>query len=244
MDDFDKDQVLRWYEWLEAELLEIIKYIPPADQNLQTFSPRLATLIIESCGLLDSIFRQVSPDPSVIDGKTTPRRKLDITDYAKLYADRFQLPTSRSILLNIPPRYLAPFSAWNGFLSGGAYQPLLWWQIHNELKHDRIAHLKKARLEVAIESLCGLQMVIATLPDFARSILSRNWVFCSGYNPQHVIEALEGKAHSEWLTFLVESNLFVVARGGAGKFPDNIDDFKPSQFKASERIVNFFGRWF
>lgn len=39
MDDFDKDQVLQWYEWLEDELLDILKYIPPAGQNLDTFSP-------------------------------------------------------------------------------------------------------------------------------------------------------------------------------------------------------------
>jgi len=86
MDDFDKDQVLQWYTQLEEELLGVLKYIPPAKQNLAAFSPRLASVIIESCGLLDSILRQVSPDPAVLDGRSKPKKDLDIVDHAKLYA--------------------------------------------------------------------------------------------------------------------------------------------------------------
>ena len=42
--------------------------------------------------------------------------------------------------------------------SGGEYKSPTWWQIYNKLKHDRIANLRKAQLEVAIESLCGLHL--------------------------------------------------------------------------------------
>src|SRR5215207_2321461 len=132
MDDFDKDQVLEWYGLLEEELLRILTYIPPADQNLQTFSPRIATLIIEACGLVDSILRQKSPDSVTIGGKNKLRRKLDICDYAELYAAKYQLPTTRSILLITPPRYLAPFLAWKDLVSGGDYQPATWWRIHTD----------------------------------------------------------------------------------------------------------------
>ena len=119
MEIFEKDQVLQWYEWLEEELLERFKNIPPADQNLETYSPRLATLIIESCGLLDSILRQISADPASVDGKSKARGKLTIKDYAKLYAEKFQLPDAKSILLTSPPRYLIPFSAWKERLPDG-----------------------------------------------------------------------------------------------------------------------------
>src|SRR5262249_17913189 len=115
-----------------------------SDQNLSTFSPRLASLIIESCGLLDSILRQISPDPATVDGQSIPRKQLDIVHYAKLYAARFEIPTSKSILMLTPPRYLTPFSAWVALLSGSGYQPATWWRIHTDLKHDRIANLKKA----------------------------------------------------------------------------------------------------
>ena len=157
MDDLDKDQVLQWYGWLEDELVDILKYIPLADQNLKAFSPQLASLIIESCGLLDSILRQISPDPAMVDGKKIPREDLNMVHYAKLYAAKFEIPTSKSILLITPSKYLTPFGGWLGFLSKGKYQPPPWWQTHNELKHDRIANLIKAKLKVAIDSLCRLQ---------------------------------------------------------------------------------------
>ena len=142
MDDFDKDQILQWYEWLEDELLQILKYIPPSEQNLRAFSPRLASLIVESCGLLDSIFRQISPDPVVVGTKSKPRKKLDIVDYAKLYSAKFELPATKSILLIRPARYLSPFSAWRH-----GYKPAPWWRIHTDLKHDRIANLRKGSIE-------------------------------------------------------------------------------------------------
>jgi hypothetical protein len=241
MDEFDKDQVLEWYGWLEEELLAILKYIPPADQNLQTFSPRIATLIIESCGLLDSIFRQNSPDPATIGGKSKPRRKLDICDYAELYTTQLQLPTARSILLIATPKYLTPFSAWKELLSGGDYKAAPWWRIHTELKHDRIANLKAARLEVAIESLCALHLIIATLPKFASAVIKNSWVFNPRYNPKDVIEILEGTAKAPH-SFLVESKLFVVARGFE-TFPESMKDFHPAMFNASDRVSNIFRRW-
>ena len=244
MEPFEKDQVLQWHERLEEELLEIFKYMPPADPNLETFSPRLATLIIESCGLLDSVLRQISADPVTVDGKPTPRGKLTIKDYAKLYAEKFQLTDAKSILLTSPPRYLIPFGKWKECLPDGEYPSPDWWRTHTALKHDRIANLKAAKLGVAIESLCALHLVLAKAPEFAKTLLSRSWVFCSGYNPTGVIEILEGVRQEQWMSFLVESKLFVVARGGGQEFPDNIDDFKPSSFKASERVVNIFGRWY
>jgi hypothetical protein len=238
MDDFDKDQVLQWYKLIEDDLLEILKYIPPAGQNLETFSPRLANLIIESCGLLDSVLRQISPDPANVDGRSIARHNLDILDYAKLYAAKYGIAAAKSILLIMPPRYICPFQEWMGLVSGGDYQPVAWWRTHTELKHDRIANLKKARLEVAVDSLCGLHQIIGTLPEFARAVLAHGWVLGKKTSPQMTIEILEGSASG---SLLVESKLFVIARGQE-KFPERIEDFHPSLFSASERVIDFLGR--
>ena len=54
---------------------------------------RVAGLVVDACGLLDSILRQVSLDPSVIDDKPKAKDNLNITDYAKLYAASFELPS-------------------------------------------------------------------------------------------------------------------------------------------------------
>lgn len=241
MDDFDKDQVLQWYGWLEDELLEVFKYMPPAGQNLSTFSPRLATLIIESCGLLDSVLRQVSPNPSMVNGKNVARGDLTITHYATLYAAKHDLPNTKSILLITPPRYLVPFNEWDQLLAGGQYRPAPWWRIHTELKHDRIANLRKATLDIAIQSLCALHLMVASLPDFARAVLRRGWIPGQKFSPELTIDLLEGRDRAQSLVVLVESKLFVVARGRE-KFPDIIEDFQPGLLQGSERLIDFFGR--
>ena len=139
-----------------------------------------------------------------------------------------------------PPRYLSPFDSWIDLLSGGNYRPTTWWRTHTDLKHDRIANLDRAQLEVVIESLCGLHLMIVTLPEFARAVLARGWVLGKKTNPESTIKILEG-ARSESL--LVESKLFAVARGPE-TLPDQIGDFHPSLFNASERVLDFFGRFY
>jgi hypothetical protein len=191
--------------------------------------------------LLDSILRQISPDPATVDGQSIPRKQLDIVHYAKLYAARFEIPTSKSILMLTPPRYLTPFSAWVALLSGSGYQPATWWRIHTDLKHDRIANLKKATLEVAIDSLCGLHLIVASLPDFAEAILRRGWVPGNKFSPSLTIKLLQGKPEAQSISQLVESKLFIIARGRE-KFPDRIEDFQPGEFNGSERVIDFFGR--
>ena len=59
--------------------------------------------------------------------------------------------------------------------------------------------------------------------------------------PQFKLEILEGKMSGTMLSLLVESKLFIVARG-LKKLPDRIDHFYPElfEFGASERIINFF----
>ena len=235
MDERVQDLAIQWYEWLEQQLLDIMAYLPPAPQNLNTFSPRLASLIVESCGLLDSILRQVTPDPISIGRKTKRRKDLDITDYEKLYASKHDLPNLKSILLISPPEYRTPFSSWVG-----GYKSPPWWRIHTELKHDRLANVQKATLDVAIESLCALHQVIASVPELGRMAFRRGWIPGNKPSPEIVIEILEGK--QGYVPLLVERKLFVVAKGRE-KFPAKIEDFSPAAFNTSEKVIDFFGRW-
>lgn len=246
MDDFDKYLTLQWYEHLEQQLLDFLRYVPYSPQNLGAHSPHLANIIVSACSLLDSILRQANPDPVTVGSKQTHRKDLAIADYARLYASRFQLPTFRSILLLTPPKYLVPFYHWERFVSGAvpwsSFQSPLWWSIHNDLKHDWIPNVKKACLEVAVDSLCALHQIIALVPEFARIILRKEWVRGQKSSPELAIEILEGKTKSIAPLF-VETQLFVVARGGKEPFPEKIEDFRPGRFGASERVVDFFGRW-
>jgi len=238
MDDFHQDLVLQWYDLLERQLLDIMKDLPPVGHNLNSFSPRLAGLILDSCGLLDSILRQTTSDPVTIEGKSKPRRDLNIVDYAKLYAFTFELPTLRSIFLISPPSYLSPFENWSSLASGGDYHSPSWWSIHTDLKHDMIANLEQARLQVAIESLCALHQIVAVVPSFGKAVLRNGWVPGNKPSPEFTLEILEGKRTN--YPILVEAKLFAAPRGEE-KLPDKIEDFMPAYFHGSERLIDFFG---
>ncbi len=243
MNDFEKDQVIQWYEWLEEHLLEIMKTLPPAPKNLKSYSPRLASLIIDACGLLDSVLRQITPDPVRVDGEIKKRNNLDIKDYATLYSAEFNLPKLKSILLIHPPKYRCPFERWSDISSSGKYKPLPWWRIHTNLKHDRIANIKKARLDVAIDALCALHQVIAVVHDLRSAVFGRGWINIAGRDPKMLLEAQKSKTINNLFIVLVESKLFVVSPHRRFPFPENIKDFGPARFFASERVTQFFGRW-
>lgn len=243
MDEFDKDQVIEWYGWIELSLLEIMKILPPSPENLEAHSPRLATLILDACGLLDSIFRQITPDPVNVGSTSKSRNQLDIADFAELYSDKFRLSKLKSIPFISPPRYISPFEDWEGIESGGEYKPLPWWNDHTKLKHDRIAHLKRAGLENAILSLCALHQVISIVRQFKGAIFRAGWINTTGINPEMLLEHLEKEAPvPQHYEHFVETRLFMLLI--ASNVPDDINALRPAGFNASNRVIQFFGRWF
>lgn len=242
MDEYEANSVVEWYQAIESELLEILAVVPPAKENLNAHSPRVAGIILESCGLLDSVFREISPDHAEVDGCDKRKKDLDMTDFAKLYARPYGLPYLRSIVLIAPPDYRSPFEKWRTLVEGGAYDSTPWWKTYNHLKHSRIAHLREATLDAAISALCGLQQVIAKTQEMATLILRHEWIYTGGWNPEYALEMLLKVDEKRREDMLAESKLFVTPLGPR-PLPDNINGFRPGLYHGSPRLSNFFGRW-
>ena len=51
MDEMIARAVLRWYESLEEQIVEFLRVVPPHGPNFNTWSPQLATVLVESCNL-------------------------------------------------------------------------------------------------------------------------------------------------------------------------------------------------
>jgi hypothetical protein len=184
----------------------------------------------------------VSPSRFTVRGKSIPRNKLDITHFAKLYAGRFDLPSTRSIVLVSPPRYVVPFKEWAALPSGGAYKPAPWWTAYTKMKHNRIAEITQATLDSAVQSLCGLHQVIARLPEFARASMRHGWLQPGmKWSVEYVVEELE-KGGLTRATHLVETKLFATPVGRPDQFPANLSDFHTMNYVCSARLLRFFGR--
>lgn len=249
MNEFQASLIIQWYEDLEERLLEFLRFIPLIPQNFDVFSPRLATILTEAGDILDSLFREVSPPTVTIDGTPKKKKELKIGDYAKLYADKLVLPTTRSLVFVSPPVYLVPFQDWDASVSPGKNYPTpCWWTVYNKQKHSRLQDVDKATLIVALKALCGLHHVITKLPELKQAILRHGWLQIGGWNPEIALETLKdpqrhASAPAGTPTYIAESKLFAVPLGPCN-FPDYIADLQPTYYVCSQRMIRFFGRWY
>jgi hypothetical protein len=141
VDEFQTSSIIYWYEELEERLIEFLKFFPFIPPNKYVHSPRLAGVVTEICHILDSLFREVFNPKET----TKKKEKLNVTDYAALYAKRLSLPATKSLMFVSPPQYVMPFKEWEPLTTGGEYKPLPWWAAYTKLKHSRIENIKQRR---------------------------------------------------------------------------------------------------
>ncbi len=239
MDEYVTDQVLCWYERIERGILDFMERVPLLPQNEDSPAPVLITHLMDTCGLLDSVFRDLTPDPAMVDGQYITRDNCDIVDFAKLHAERLDLPNTRSLLLISPPRYRMPFEPWRSVVSTGTYSPLPWWQAYNGLKHDLLRHINHGTLRTAIDALCGLHQVLARRIDIVPMLLRRGWFPLAGYNPEYILEAAaNGRLPG---TFIIQTSLFAVPIG-VQQFPENVAELQPFRYQCKIEFNQFLGK--
>lgn len=232
MDEFERDSVIHWYELLEDRLLDFLWRVPPIGANLEVHSPHLAGIILEASGLLDSVFREIASDPATVSGK--PKRDLKIADYKELFGARFNLPNYRSYVLVSPPQVRCPFEAWD------RNEHLTWWATYNKIKHNRIANLRKATLDVAIESMCALHQVLSRAPNFAQAVLRAHWFKSKVISPGQALDLLKDDPGWASIRVLVGTKLFMVGRGREGSLPAKLEDFDLDAYHPDDSILDFF----
>ena len=156
MDDYTSSELLRWYERLERGILQFAEHVPLTPEHEQLDAPILVSCLMDACGLLDSVFRDMTSDPADVSGNKIPRGDCTIKEFAQLHAPSLELPKTRSVMLVSPSRHRNPFKPWESILSGGPYTDLDWWKAYNKVKHDRLANIKKCTLGISLDALCAL----------------------------------------------------------------------------------------
>ena len=71
MDQFVANEVLCWYERLERSVLKFGEGVPLTVENETLKAPILASILIDACSLLDSMFRDMTCDPVSVNGRTS-----------------------------------------------------------------------------------------------------------------------------------------------------------------------------
>lgn len=250
--DEQAGEVLRWYVGLEEQVVDSLRVFPPHGKNLDAWSPKLATVLVEACCLMESVFYGISPDFAVVRGKPKPREKLTLGDYAELHCKDLRLPDRTAILLTDAPEYRTPFTLWTDLLRGACFEKKhvpTWWALYNRSKHRRIGVFTEFTLSMAIDALAGALMVISTVPAFTPALVRHEWLPLDGWNPEALVEAyLRALSPSPYPSgylfqwFTVERRLFAVPIGHS-PLPSDIKDFRPVLYGASPKLLRYFLKW-
>jgi len=234
MDDFTADVLISWFKDLENQLQEFISSVPIHEQNMNTWSPRLATLTIDACGLIDSLWRYNTSNRIDYYNNVVLKDDFKLEHYGFLYWE--SLNQQKVILLQSPPQYIKPFEVWSNENNARSQSPI-WWSTHNKFKHNRLEHIEKATLNIAINALAGLLAVIAIYPvQLVPALLRSELLESYGYNPEFILgEILKGDP------FTIVTSLFALVLGEKN-LPEDIREFRPAFYKGGNRLIKFFGR--
>ena len=227
MDENTAFRVVLRYTHLEDQLIDFFRHVPPQDANLNAWSPTLALLIKESCGLFESLLKRVTPPTVVVEGKSKRKIELDIQDLGVLYSRRLGL-TKRKVMLiySFPPVYRDPFKSWRNKVRRKFYKPPKWWTTHNHLKHNELTSMNEATATTAIDALAGLLLTIGSAPEMTRALIHQDLLHWRTVQPDVIVQrALAGFPETN-NPVVLKTKLFAILLGGP-PVPKDINDFRP-----------------
>ena len=180
----------------------MINTVPYCQEHENVWSPKLATVLLESCSQLESLWKyqlNLFSQQMNVNLKDKP----NITDYFN-YFGRDVAP-SWVLFWGNQPRRISPFANWKEpekYERRCNYEPLDWWIAFNDLKHDRFSNQDRATLTHTVNALSGLFIAIIKA-DFCRGAMEQaNWISGDDYEPQTPLR----KVH--YFKVVVETSLF------------------------------------
>jgi hypothetical protein len=150
-----KYSFLAEFHLIISDLDQILTFIEPSDENLQTFSHRIYELLLRTCTSYEGLSKRIL----YVDGSTKDLEKMSITDYFKLNST-YKLSQHEIIIDSWRSglKSLSPFENWNQ----STYRSLVWYVAYNNSKHDRHQNFKEANLYNLLNAICGLFILLFT----------------------------------------------------------------------------------
>ena len=157
---FENGGFWEYYKDLERQFEDFLEFVPYFQKNTDTFSFRLANLLVAIGGYVDSAFKEIAVYPtflekflSIIKNEKGETRNPTIKDYLFL-AEEYSLNSKEVEFKCLPEREIVvPFAQYERI--GKEVVTPDWWQIYNGVKHHFRDNLEKANLKNARDALAG-----------------------------------------------------------------------------------------
>ena len=164
-----------FFRLLEKDLITISESIELAEDNYNTYGPRLVQLILSTGSELEAALRDfaVAFRPK---HRAAMRKRVLMTDYKALLVDnaKEEFSSARVRFLNTGIE-LRPWSA----LENGRYCSLDWWNGYNSVKHERNECYERANLRTALGLIAALFVVNIYLDEVLDAANWRGWTLVS-----------------------------------------------------------------
>ena len=200
---------VKTFQRIEAQLSKFLEYVPYCHAHKGVWSDALSGILLDSCTLLDSLWRARSKKSSYVKKL---RENLNMLDYFKFFGG------------DMVPRWLVfwgeesvkvtPFAGWSKtgrFAGKNDFQTPGWWKAYTNVKHDRLLNREDATLEVVVRAVGALLLAILSEEDCREPATRAGWL---AHRPEMVAAHLCEDSISckkQWIT--VETRLFTYAVG-------------------------------
>lgn len=162
---FENGGFWEYYKDLERQFESFLEYVPYLDGNEETYSFRLASLILAIGAHVDSAFKEIAIYPKfsrrypkllqkIVTGKP---KKPTIGDYLVL-AEECKLPQRKVLFKCLPePQEIMPFQQYEKV--GNSLRTPVWWGVYNGIKHEFKKNFGKANLQNTRNALAGAFLI-------------------------------------------------------------------------------------
>lgn len=171
---FENGGYWEYYRDLEKQFENFLESVPYLSGNENTYSFRLANLILAIGAHIDSAFKEIAryPEfstkyPLILKKETGEPKNPTIRDYYDL-AMEYKLPKRKVMFKRLPELELvAPFQQYAKV--GDRIKTPDWWRVYNSVKHEFSENFGKATLQNTRDALAGAFLLnIIHVPAYLR----------------------------------------------------------------------------
>jgi hypothetical protein len=224
---FDNGGYWEYYKDLERQFENFLDYVPYLEGNENTYSFRLANMILAIGGHIDSVLKKIAEEPSFSskypemlnpkvkkgEHKGGPRDQ-ELIDYYPI-SEEYKLYEKIVVFKCLPNREeISPFKEYRKELGKVPY----WWTKYNGIKHQFSVNFKEANLKTVRDALAGA-FLLNVIHDPAADRLARYKLLTPKYAPrgfQLIYDKFRGKSmHPIYVSdlssvdpFFIETSLF------------------------------------
>lgn len=148
-----------YFSMLEERLYNMKRYIAFEEENLNTFSIELASIINDCCGLINGFCTELCQEKQKkVEGKT--KTKFDIRDYKKMLQQGDYLIET---LVYVGKFKIQPWE--DCVVNKTNNVNINWWKAYNSIKHSGKPNFSQATLKNTFSCMAGM-FALLTMYDF------------------------------------------------------------------------------